>query len=288
MKSYLDILQKILDEGTWKKNRTGVDTISITGAMFEHDLRLGFPLLTTKKMAIKSIRVELEGFIKGISSKGWYQERGCPFWNSWCDPRIVPYGNDQETKDKMASVDELGRFYPVQWRSWQSYEVDSDGQVLVKEIDQLKNVIDTLKVDPYNRRMMVNSWNVADLDKMSLPPCHFNWEVLSDGEHVDLLFSMRSSDFPVGAPANIAFYAILLSLIGKECGLIPRKLVAFLGDVHIYRDQLDGVMEQLKREPLPLPTIELPGFTSIFDWTHDQFELKNYQSHEKIIFPVAV
>jgi thymidylate synthase len=289
MKAYLEILQRILDKGIQKKNRTGIDTISITGAMFEHDISEGFPLLTTKKMAYKSMLVELEGFIKGITSKKWYQERNCHFWDFWCNPQKVPYGNDEETKIKMKEEDDLGPIYGKQWISWQYYDGVSDkGFPVLSFINQLKNAIDTLKKDPYNRRIIVSAWNPADLRSMSLVPCHYGFQLLSDGSNLDLLWNQRSNDFPIGNPINIASYATLLCLIAKEVNMKPRKLVGFLADVHIYVNQLDGVHEQLKREPLPLPKVEFPGFTSIFDWDHTKFQLLDYKSHEKIHFPIAV
>lgn len=293
MKTYLNILQKIVDEGVWKQNRTGIKTKSITGYMFEHNMKDGFPALTTKKLAFKTMAVELEGFIKGITSKKWYQDRGCHIWDHWCNPMKVPYGNDEETKAKMKAEDDLGNIYGYQWRNWFGgfvWNKNGDGSTFgtQKMIDQFVGMIEKLKKNPLDRRNIVMAWNPAELDQMALVPCHYSFQVLSDGTNVDLLWNQRSCDVPIGIPFNIASYALLLELIGKETGLIPNKLIGFLADVHIYENQYDTVLEQLKREPLPLPKLELPGFTNIFDWTHEQAKLVDYNHHGKLDYPVAV
>lgn len=284
MKQYLEILQKIVNEGVWKQNRTGIKTKSITGAMFEHDMKLGFPALTTKKLAFKTMAVELEGFIKGIYSKKWFQERGCHIWDSWCNPMKVPYGNDELSKSKMKEEDDLGRIYGVQWREWWKLV----GHEEYEKIDQFKMMIEKLKSNPLDRRNIVTAWNPLELDQMALVPCHYSFQVLSDGTNVDLLWNQRSNDFPLGNPFNIASYGLLLELIGKETGLIPNKLIGFLADVHIYENQYETVLEQLKREPLPLPKLEIKNFTNIFHWTHEQVSLIDYNHHPKLDYPIAV
>ncbi len=292
MKQYLDILKKIVDEGVWKQNRTGIKTKSITGAMFEHKMSEGFPALTTKKLAFKTMTVELEGFIKGITSKKWYQERGCHIWDSWCNPLKVPYGNDEETKAKMKAEDDLGNIYGKQWREWEYYHGDiPDGgyeEDAWSSIDQFKIMIEKLKSNPLDRRNIVMAWNPAELNQMALVPCHYSFQVLSDGTNVDLLWNQRSCDQPIGIPFNIASYGLLLELIGKETGLIPNKLIGFLADVHIYENQYETVLEQLKREPLQLPKLEIRDFKSIFEWTHDTVSLIDYKHHPKLDYPVAV
>lgn len=289
MKQYLDLLNKILKEGTWKENRTGIPTLSVTGFMFEHNMSEGFPACTTKKLAMKSCAVELEGFIKGIGDKKWYEDRNCKIWSSWCNPKRVPYGNDPETKAKMAAESDLGRIYGVQWRSWRKFSLDQYGNAVFHgEVDQLKRSIEILKKDPFSRRVLINAWNVSELDEMALVPCHFNIEFLSDGKYLDLIWSQRSCDIPVGIPFNIASYGLLLELVAKEVGLIPNKLIGMLADCHIYKDQMDGVLEQIQREPHKLPTLSLGNYNSIFDWDHTQFKLENYTSHPKISYPVAV
>lgn len=284
MQQYLDLLSRILREGKWKNNRTGIKTISISGHMFEHDMSLGFPLLTTKKMAFKSVAVELEGFIKGITSKKWYQDRGCHIWDEWCNPMKVPYGTDDETKRKMKEEDDLGHIYGYQWRNWMYRDFYGDQF----KIDQFKNMIDKLKSDYTNRRIIVNSWNPSELGEMALPPCHYSYQLLSDGQNLDLLWNQRSCDVPLGVPFNVASYALLLTLISKEVNMVPRKLIGFLADTHIYENQLKGVEEQLSRQPMSLPTLEVPEFTNIYDWEHSQRKLINYSSYEKIDFPIAV
>ena len=306
MKQYLDLLKRVKEEGTRKKTRTGIDTLSVTGAMFEFDMSTGkFPLLTSKKMGVKSIFAELEFFIKGIHNKKWLQDRNCKIWNEWCDPRKVLYGKDDATKQKMLEEDELGRIYGVQWNSfgggktWDYYdphivEDETRMMLLLKEkqgINQLKNAIETLKVNPFDRRMIVMAWNPLDLDKMALPPCHYGFQLLSDGEYVDLLWNQRSCDLPLGIPFNIASYAMLLKLICTQVNMKPGKLIGFLADVHIYENQLEGVEEQLKREPLELPTLDVIKTKedwTIWDWEYTDYQLKNYVSLDGIKFPIAV
>ncbi len=288
MEQYLEIVDRIFRKGKKKENRTGVDTIAIAGAMFEHDMSRGFPLLTTKKMAHKSLRIELEGFLKGITDKKWYQERGCRIWNEWCNPKKVPYAHDEETKRKMMEERDLGPIYGFQWRhfgaDYEGYDKDYSG----KGVDQLKNLIDTLKTNPMDRRMIVNAWNPEKIPEMALPPCHYGFQVTIIQNELNLLWNQRSVDTMLGLPFNIASYGLLLHLLAKETGFKPGKLVGFLGDVHIYENHLHGAMEQLARKPYSLPQIEIPDFSSVFDWTHDKFELKNYKHHEKINFDIAV
>ncbi|MEK6855852.1 MAG: thymidylate synthase [Nanoarchaeota archaeon] len=288
MESYLTILNKVLTNGTWKDNRTGVKTISITGAMFEHDMSLGFPLLTTKKMASRTMKVELEGFIKGVTDKKWFQERNCHIWDQWCNPQKVPYGTDNETKKKMFEERDLGPIYGFQWRHFDAEYQNYDSDYTGKGIDQLANVIMTLKNNPNDRRMIVSAWNPKQLHRMALPPCHYSWQILTHDGKLDLIWQQRSVDTPLGLPFNIASYGLLLHLIAKEAGLKERTLVGQLGDVHIYENQLQGVKEQLTRTPLKLPKVSTRDFKSLFDWTSDQTEFPEYQSHPKIEFSLAV
>ena len=281
MKQYLDLMNKVKTEGVRKKTRTGIDAFSISGAMFEHNMTDGFPLLTTKKMGVKTIFAELEFFIKGIHNKQWLQDRNCHIWDEWCDPRIIPYKNDEETKLKMLKTNELGPIYGVQWNSFGSDE----------NLNQLKKVINTLKTNPTDRRMIVMAWNPNDLDKMALPPCHYAFQLLSDGEYVDLLWNQRSCDLPLGIPFNIASYAMLLQLICAQVNMKPRKLIGFLADVHIYENQLQGIGTQISRIPFNLPTIEViknKEDWTIWDWNFTDYKLNNYEAHETIKFPIAV
>jgi thymidylate synthase len=288
MQAYLGILEKILEKGVRKQNRTGIDTISITGAMFEHYMSEGFPLLTTKKVAYKMIFSELEFFIKGITDKQWLQERKNSIWDEWCSPKIVPYGNDEETKRKMKQERDLGPVYGFQWRhfgaDYQGWDKDYSGQ----GVDQLENIITTLKKDPNSRRMIVTAWNPKDLWQMALPPCHYGFQVLTSNGKVDLSWSQRSVDTPLGLPYNIASYATLLHLIAKEANMEEGKLIGFLDDVHIYVNQLEGIKEQLKRTPMVLPKMKTENFSSIFDWKYTDTKIEGYQSHPRIDFEIAV
>lgn len=282
MKQYLDILERILNEGKIKHNRTGIDTLSISGSMIEFDMSSGkFPLLTTKKMGLKNICAELEMFIHGIADKKYLQERNCHIWDEWANPAKVPYGNDEETKAKMKSETDLGKIYGYQWNNFN----DSG-------INQLKNVIETIKTNPTDRRMIVSAWNPQQLGEMALPPCHYCFQLLSNDGYVDLLWNQRSSDFPIGVPYDLASYAMLLTLICKQVGMKPGKVIGFFADSHIYVNQIDMVKTQLERTPFESPSVEIlnaddPNWT-IWDWKYTDFELKNYNSHSALKAPVAV
>lgn len=285
MKEYLEVIKKILVDGKEKKNRTGILGKSVTGHMFEYDMSSGkFPLLTTKFVSIKNVAVELEGFIKGVTSKKWFQERGCHIWDDWCNPQKVPYGNDEETIKKMKEEDDLGLIYGTQWRDFHDPSASDYGE----RHDQLQNIINTLKTNPTDRRMICMAWNPLAIEHQALPPCHYSFQVLSDGTSVDLLWNQRSCDVPLGAPYNIASYALLLKLIAKEVGMKEGKLIGFLADCHIYENQLEGIMTQIHRSPLELCELDITNFTSIFDWTHKDIELRDYKHHGKIVMPIAV
>lgn len=288
MKSYLDIVQHILDNGERKANRTGVDALTVAGVMFEHDMATGFPLLTTKKMPFKTIRVELEFFIKGLTDKQWLQDRRCTIWDEWCNPKKVPYGHDEETKRRMREERDLGPVYGFQWRNfdapYRGHDVDHAGE----GIDQLARLIDTLKKNPGDRRMIVMAWNPKALPEQALPPCHYGFQVTVINGKLNLLWNQRSVDTMLGLPFNIASYAMLLHLLAKESGLQEGKLIGFLADTHIYVNHLDGAREQLTRTPKPLPRIVTDPFTSIFDWTGEHTRLEGYESEPRIDFPIAV
>ena len=224
-----------------------------------------------------------------MSSKSWLKDRGCHIWDEWGNPQKAPYGKDPESQARMAAEDDLGRIYGVQWRRWRGAKVSADGSVRLGEIDQLAKALDTLRVDPYSRRIMVEAWNPADLDEMALPPCHYGFQLLSDGETLDLLWSQRSVDTPLGLPYNIASYGLLLQLIASSVGMRPGKLIGFLADVHIYEDQMSGVEEQLSRAPRDLPTLRLKeGFTDVLQWSAGEYILEGYDPHPAISFPIAV
>ncbi len=290
MRQYLQIVKKIIDEGEMKKNRTGVDALTIAGAIFEHDLQKGFPLLTTKKMPFRLVATELEFFIKGLTDKKWLQDRNDHIWDEWANPEKAPYAHSEEAKKKMFEERDLGPIYGFQWRhfnaDYQGYEKNYEGQ----GVDQLKKMIDTIKNNPNDRRMIVSAWNPSKLNQMALPPCHYAFQVTVVNGKLNLLWNQRSVDTMLGLPFNIASYALLLHLLAKETGLKEGRLVGFLADVHIYANHLASAKEQLARDPeaYPRPQIETKNFSSIFDWTALDTKLLNYQSYPKIDFPIAV
>lgn len=290
MRSYLDIVKKILDTGEAKSDRTGTGTIAIAGAMFEHDMNNGFPMLTTKKVPFKVVATELEFFIKGITDKQWLKDLNCHIWDEWCSPTKVPYAHDEATKQKMAAERDLGPIYGFQWRhfgaDYVSYDTDYTGQ----GVDQLKKVVDSLKSNPSDRRMIVMAWNPTKLGEMALPPCHYGFQVTVINGRLNLMWSQRSVDTMLGLPFNITSYALMLHLLAKETGLKEGKLIGFLGDVHIYSNHVDGAREQLTRDPdkYKLPQIITENFTSIFDWKAEDSKIVGYESYPKIEFQIAV
>ena len=289
--SYTDIVNAVLSKGIVKENRTATSTTSISGYMFEHDMADGFPLLTTKKMAWKTIRVELEGFIRGITDKQWYKDRGCNIWNDWCNPTKVAYGHDEGTQMAMYAENDLGPIYGSQWRNFNGTIIKWDDGTITKKldgVDQLAIAIDKLKTNPNCRRNIVMAWNPQQLDRMALVPCHYSFQLLCNDGVLDLLWNQRSCDLFLGIPFNIASYGLLLELIAKECDLKPGKLIGFLGDVHIYKDHLNQLKEQSARESFPMAKLDLSENLSIFDWTWDQAKLIGYESHEAIKGKVAV
>jgi len=288
MKSYLEIVKKVLKEGVVKKTRQGTDAYTIAGAMFEHDIQGGFPLLTTKKVPLRLVASELEFFLKGITNKNWLRDRNNHIWDEWCSPDVVAYAHDAETKQRMMEEAELGPIYGFQWRhfgaDYEHHGADYQG----KGIDQLAHVIQTLKTNPYDRRMIVSAWNPLALHRMALPPCHYGFQVTVLNGRLNLMWNQRSVDTALGLPFNIASYGLLLHLLAKETGLQEGKLIGFLGDVHVYKNHMDGLREQLSREPKPLPNLKTEPFTSIFDWEHTQSVIENYDPYPSIKFEIAV
>jgi thymidylate synthase len=290
MQAYLDIVRRVLDKGIKKEDRTGTGTIAIAGAMFEHDMSEGFPLLTTKKMPFRVIASELEFFIKGITDKKWLQARKNYIWNEWANPKKAPYGHDEESKQKMAEERDLGPVYGFQWRNFNAPYYNYDTNYTGQGVDQLQKVINTLKENPEDRRMIVCAWNPAMMDQMALPPCHYAFQVTVLNGKLNLLWNQRSVDTMLGLPFNIASYAILLHLLAKETNLKEGKLVGFLADTHIYSNHTEGAKEQVTRDPNKhkLPKIETENFTSIFDWDHKDSKIIGYESYPKISFDIAV
>ena len=261
MKQYLDLLQDIMDNGVDKLDRTGVGTRSAFGRQMRFDLSKGFPLVTTKKVHLKSIIHELLWFIKGSTNIKYLQDNGVRIWNEWAD----------ENGD-------LGPVYGSQWRNW-----NGEG------IDQLAEVIDKLKHNPNDRRMIVSAWNVGKIAEMRLPPCHMMFQFYVAGNKLSCMLYQRSCDMFLGVPFNIASYALLTMMIAQVCGLEPGEFIHTLGDTHIYHNHFEQVREQLSRQPLPLPVMKLnPAVKNIDDFTYDDFTLEGYESYGKLAAPVAV
>ena len=264
MKQYLDLLRHIRANGVMKEDRTGTGTQSVFGYQMRFDLSEGFPLLTTKKVHLKSIIYELLWFIAGDTNVKYLQDHGVTIWDEWADAD----GN-------------LGPVYGHQWRSWPA----PDGRV----IDQLSMVIDTIKRNPDSRRMLVTAWNPAEVDKMALPPCHCLFQFYVAGGKLSCQLYQRSADVFLGVPFNIASYALLTMMIAQVCGLEPGEFVHTTGDTHIYRNHFEQVATQLSREPRPLPRMRLnPDVKSIFDFKYEDFTLEGYDPWPAIKAPVAV
>lgn len=264
MRQYLDLLNRVLTEGTHKEDRTGTGTTSLFGHQMRFDLQEGFPLLTTKKLHLKSIIYELLWFMKGDTNIKYLQDHGVRIWNEWADEQ-----------------GDLGPIYGHQWRSWPDY----DGGA----IDQIAEAIDTIKHNPDSRRIIVSAWNVADLKRMKLPPCHAFFQFyVADGK-LSLQLYQRSADIFLGVPFNIASYALLLLMMAQVTGLQPGDFVHTLGDAHIYSNHLEQVKLQLTRDPRPLPKMRLnPAITNIFDFDYEDFTLTDYDPHPHIKGTVAV
>jgi thymidylate synthase len=265
-----------------------VDALTVAGAMFEHDMAEGFPLLTTKKVPFRLVASELEFFIRGITDKEWLKQQNNHIWDEWCSPDVIPYANDEQTKAKMAAERELGPVYGWQWRNfgarYAAYDKPAEGQGR----DQFADMVQALKTDPDSRRMIVSAWNPLDLSRMALPPCHYAFQVTVIDGKLSLLWDQRSVDVALGLPFNIASYALLLHLLAKESGLGEGRLIGFLSDVHIYANHIDGIQQQRERSPKALPKIKTENFTSIFDWHYGDSVIEGYDPHPAIKFEIAV
>jgi thymidylate synthase len=264
MRAYLDLLQKILDHGTAKSDRTGTGTRSIFGYQMRLDLAAGFPLVTTKKLHLKSILHELLWFLRGETNIRYLKENGVSIWDEWADER-----------------GELGPIYGCQWRSWPA----PDG----RRIDQISDVIDRIRQTPDSRRLIVSAWNVADLDQMALPPCHLLFQFYVAQGRLSCQMYQRSADVFLGVPFNIASYALLTLIVAQVTDLAPGEFIHTFGDAHLYNNHLEQARLQLDREPRPLPRLWInPAVKSIFDFRYDDFRLENYAPHPHIPAPVAV
>jgi thymidylate synthase len=264
MKQYLDLLQHILDNGTFKADRTGTGTYSVFGYQMRFDLKEGFPLLTTKKLHLRSIIHELLWFLRGDTNIAYLKENGVTIWDEWAD----------ENGD-------LGPVYGKQWRSWETANGDS--------VDQISELIEMIKNNPDSRRMLICAWNVGDVPKMALPPCHVLFQFYVNNGELSCQLYQRSADLFLGVPFNIASYSLLLMMIAQVCNLTPRYFIHTFGDVHIYSNHLDQAKLQLSRTPKALPEMEInPWVTSIFDFKYEDFQLKNYNPDPTIKAPIAV
>ena len=264
MKQYLDLLDEVLREGTVKEDRTGTGTVSVFGRQLRFDLDQGFPLLTTKQLHLKSIIHELLWFLSGDTNVRYLQEHGVRIWNEWADEH-----------------GDLGHVYGYQWRSWPDYDGGS--------IDQIATIVDDIRRTPDSRRLIVSAWNVADLPRMNLPPCHLLFQFYVADGRLSLQLYQRSADLFLGVPFNIASYALLLQMTAQVTGLRPGDFILTLGDAHIYRNHLDQVRQQLSRTPRPLPRMELnPARSSLFDFRYDDFRLVGYDPHPHIAGSVSV
>lgn len=290
MKEYLRIVKKVLNEGELKDNRTGIKTKAIAGEMFQHNMQDGFPILTTKKVPFRLVASELEFFIRGITDKFWLQERNNHIWDEWATPKKASYGYSKEEKEKMLKERDLGPIYGFQWRHFNAKYDNFDSNYENKGIDQLKNLIEKIKTDPTDRRLIVSAWNPLQIKEMGLPPCHYSFQVTVIKNKLNLLWNQRSVDVMLGLPFNIASYGLLLHLIAKETKLEEGKLVGFLADTHIYENHINGAEEQLERDPqkYKLPKIKTNNFKSIFDWKYSDSELIDYNTYPKIKFDIAV
>lgn len=288
---YTRVLKDILDRGIERPNRTGVGTLALPAATMSFDLAEGFPLLTLKKMPWRTICVELEGFIHGVTSKRWYQDRGCHIWDEWCNPEKVPYGHDDETKAKMAAEDDLGPIYGAQWRNFMGFcmeEKDIVDHVHGRGMDQLWLVLASLRNAPDSRRMVVSAWNPLEQPFMALPPCHVLWQVLVIGVRLHLNWYQRSCDWFLGIPFNVASYSLLAMLLANHAGLQPGVVTGFFGDSHLYENQLLPAKELLSRESFTPPSVWLPPGQALYDWKYGDAQLEGYESHPAIKVEVVV
>ena len=278
MKAYLDLLRDVYENGTRKADRTGTGTRSLFGRQMRFDLAAGFPLVTTKKVHLKSIVHELLWFLQGDSNVRYLQENGVTIWDEWADEQ-----------------GELGPVYGHQWRSWGAACGPTDDRESTENadnqpgVDQIRDVVERIKRDPDSRRLIVSAWNVADVPQMALPPCHLLFQFYVADGRLSCQLYQRSADLFLGVPFNIASYALLTMMIAQVTGLELGEFVHTFGDVHLYDNHLEQAETQLSREPRPLPTMNInPDVNSIFDFRYEDFTLENYDPHPRISAPVAV
>ncbi|MDD3375559.1 MAG: thymidylate synthase [Candidatus Omnitrophica bacterium] len=271
MKQYLDLIQHVLDNGEKKEDRTGTGTISVFGCQKKYDLRVGFPLLTTKKVLFSAVVRELLWFLKGSTNINDDLVQHTPIWNAWADDK-----------------GELGPVYGYQWRKWEKFSTDSlTGTYQKQYIDQIQDAIEMIKTNPNSRRIIVSAWNVADIDRMALPPCHMMFQFYVVNGRLDCQLYQRSADLALGVPFNIASYALLMTMVAQECDLIPGIFTHTLGDAHIYLNHIEGLKTQLTRIPKSLPEVRVAKKKTL-DIQFEDIELINYTYDPFIKFPIAV
>ena len=264
MKQYLDLMKYVRESGTEKGDRTGTGTLSVFGYQMRFNLEEGFPLVTTKKVHLKSIIYELLWFLKGSTNIDYLNEHGVSIWDEWADEQ-----------------GELGPVYGAHWRSWPTQDGNS--------IDQISEVINQIKNNPDSRRLIVSAWNVSQIDSMALPPCHAMFQFYVANGKLSCQLYQRSADIFLGVPFNIASYALLILIIAKVTGLKPGEFIHTLGDAHLYLNHLDQVDEQLKREPFPLPKVTISrDIKNVLDLEYEDFSLEDYESHPHISAPIAI
>ena len=264
MRQYLDLMQRALTEGQPKPDRTGTGTLGVFGHQMRYDLQAGFPMVTTKKLHTRSIIHELLWFLKGQTNIAYLKENKVRIWDAWADDN-----------------GDLGPVYGAQWRSWPT----SSGQ----SIDQISKLIHDIKTDPYSRRLIVSSWNVGELDKMALAPCHCFFQFYVNNGELSCQLYQRSADIFLGVPFNIASYALLTQMVAQVCNLKAKDFVHTLGDAHLYSNHIEQATCQLERSPLPLPTLTLnPDVTTLEDFRYEDIVIENYECHPHIAAPVAV
>ncbi len=264
MRQYLDLMRHVRDRGTRKEDRTGTGTMSVFGYQMRFDLADGFPVVTTKKLHLRSIIHELLWFLQGDTNIKYLRDNGVSIWDEWADEK-----------------GDLGPVYGYQWRSWPAPNGES--------IDQIRLVLEQIKNNPDSRRLMVSAWNPACVDEMALPPCHCLFQFYVAEGRLSCQLYQRSADIFLGVPFNIASYALLTMMVAQECGLQPGEFVHTFGDAHLYSNHLEQVETQLAREPMPLPSMRLnPDIRSVFDFRYEDLELLGYEAHPHIKAPVAV
>ncbi|MFN3199118.1 MAG: thymidylate synthase [Bradymonadia bacterium] len=280
MQAYLDLMQKILDEGCRREDRTGTGTLSLFGHQMRFDLQAGFPLVTTKKVHLKSIIYELLWFLNGRTDNQWLTDRGVTIWNEW--------STAEQTARFGRSEGDLGPIYGHQWRNFGGSR-NPDGSYNRDGVDQIQRVVDQIRANPHSRRLIVSGWHPGEADQVALPPCHTLFQFYVQGGRLSCQLYQRSADLFLGVPFNIASYALLTMMMAQVCGLQPGDFVHTFGDVHLYLNHLEQAQLQLSRAPRSLPTMKLnPDVAELTDFTYEDFTLEGYDPYPRIKAPVAI